>query len=142
VAVGITLLGFAIKRVIFVAATTIVLLVLFLVCFLTLVFFTRQVSTFLIGRTYKYIWTLNETLAYRDDLERFSAKFPDTPKASETFANNLLKDIAFCTSRNVKINDERSENLYWANVNAFIFVLSALIITSTAVLIKVVITNG
>ena len=102
-------------------------------------FFVVNIWKFLIGRTYKYIWTADRALAHFKSLEAFSRAHPDAPKAEETFREQITIDLAGCAEKNALLNDARSTNLYYANVAAFIFILASL--ASSGILVAEKIAN-
>lgn len=127
VVVGVTLLGWSSAKWNFSGYGAMWMILIVISAMFVLFIFIFNTARFLIGKNYEYIWTLNDMLAHRATLEEFSAQFPDAPAAETTFNDQLLKDIAYCTSHNASLNDQRSEILYNANIAAFVFVLLALV---------------
>lgn len=104
-----------------------VTLVLIGLATLSFAFFVANVGRFLIGRTYRYVWTADQALTHFRGLEKFSQAFPEAPRPEITFREQLTTDLAACAERNAFLNDQRSTNLYYANVSAYVFILAALI---------------
>lgn len=94
---------------------------------ISLIFFIWNVAKFLIGRTYRYIWTAEDALTHYEKLMEFSKEFPDAPDADRTFKDQLTRDLASFAARNARLNDSRSANLYYANIAAFCYILSGLL---------------
>ena len=137
IVVGITLLAFFVQTWDFPSEYLVVLFAILTVNVAPLTCYIVEVKKFLIGKEYQYIWYLDTMLEHLGSLESFSAAYPLAPSADETFKEQLLNDLARCTSHNAAMNDLRSENLYACNVSAMLFVLFALITASTSSLIQV-----
>ncbi len=127
--VGTGLYGYLALNFEFPKPAAVLVFALLLIAFLSFVFFVVSASQFLIGRTYKYIWKLEEALRHKAELDAFCKQWPDAPSAMETFNEHLIQTIAFCASHNATLNDQRSENLYRANILALTYVVIAVLIS-------------
>jgi hypothetical protein len=125
-AFGIAIMTYSLDGYVHKAKYDFVLILPLAISVLAFLYVLRMSWMILSASSYKAIWTMEQFKSHYVELVEFSREHPDAPAAEATFEENLINDLALCTTHNAVVNDRRAAALYKVHKAAFVLVLFAL----------------
>ncbi|MEO0462284.1 MAG: hypothetical protein AAF127_04080 [Pseudomonadota bacterium] len=95
----------------------------------SLALFIKNVWAFSIHDDYEYIWFMDQTLEFRNELRAYFDRQKHQEKADDQFSERLIADLAKCASVNARLNDQRAHHMYLCRIHSLFFILGCFLLS-------------
>ncbi len=126
---GVALLGYSAARIVPESPAGAISVLCLFFATTTFVMFVLYAWRFSIHDDYEYIWFMDDTLGFRDELRRHYENSHGETEADDAFEERLIFDLARCASKNARLNDKRAGDIYRCRASALFFILASFVLS-------------